>query len=154
MSQVTFHVEDWSDCVEEIARHWTRHWQEVALHQEAIPLDPDFDEYQRLADAGQLHVTVARQRGACVGYAVLVVRRHLHYRTSLTGFFDLYYVAPEFRRGWTGVNLFRHVEAAMRRRGVARLFTGTKVSLDMSRIFERLGYDESERLHTKLLKGS
>lgn len=150
---VTYHTEAWEDCVDDIARHWARHWQEVALHQDAVPLDPDFDEYRRLAEAGQLHVTVARKRGACVGYAVVVVRRHLHYRTSLTGFFDLYYVAPEFRRGWTGVNLFRAVERVMRARGVERLFTGTKVSLDMSRLFERLGYEPSERLHVKLLKG-
>lgn len=152
MREVTFHSEAWADCVNDISWHWTRHWREVALHRDEIPLDPDFAEYERLAGAGQLHVTVARCRGDCVGYAVVVVRRHLHYRTSLTGFFDLYYVAPEFREGWTGVKLFKAVEQAMRKRGVQRLVTGTKLSLDMSAIFKRLGYDESERVHMKLLK--
>lgn len=153
MSKVTFHTEAWPDCVADISQHWVAHWNEVALHKDEIPLDPDFGEYQRLHDAGQIHCTVARSRGLCVGYAVLVIRRHLHYRTSLTGFFDLYYIDPRFRRGWTGVRLFRHAEAEMRRRGVERLFTGTKVSLDMSMIFKRLGWTETERVHTKLLKG-
>ncbi len=153
MREVTFHVEAWPDCLPEIAQHWPSHWNEVALHKDEIPLDPDMDEYMRLYEAGQLHCTVARSRGLCVGYAVVIIRRHLHYRTSLSGFFDLYYVHPNFRRGWTGVNLFRHVEREMRRRGVERLFTGTKVSLDASRIFERLGWTETERVHTKLLKG-
>lgn len=152
MSKVTFHTEAWPDCVFEISQHWPNHWNEVALHKDAIPLDPDMEEYLRLHNGGQLHCTVARSRGLCVGYAVIILRRHLHYRTSLSGFFDLYYLHPNFRRGWTGVSLFRHVEKVMRQRGVERLFTGTKLSLDASKIFERLGWEETERLHTKLLK--
>lgn len=149
---ITFHTEAWSDALPEISKFWPEHWREVALHQEEIPLDPDFDEYARIEKAGQLHVTVVRHSGKVVGYAVVIIRRHLHYRRSLSGYFDLYFLAPAHRRGWTGVRLFRHVEKAMRQRGVERLFTGTKLSLDASKIFERLGWEETERLHTKLLK--
>jgi GNAT superfamily N-acetyltransferase len=152
MREVTFHTEPWSACLPDISQHWSAHWNEVALHKDEIPLDPDFDEYARIEKAGQLHCSVARHRGVCVGYAVVIVRRHLHYKTSLSGYFDLYYLHPNFRAGWAGVRLFRHAEAVMRKRGVERLFTGTKVSLDASVIFKRLGWDESERVWAKLLK--
>jgi GNAT superfamily N-acetyltransferase len=136
---VTFHVERWGDALEEVQRHWPNHWREVAMHQDEIPLEPDYDEYDRLDGQGALHLTVARCAGEVVGYATAIIRTHLHYKSSLSAFFDLYYVHPSHRNGWVGVNLFKHVESSMRARGVQRLFAGTKVSLDMSRIFQRLG---------------
>ena len=150
---ITFHTEAWPDALPEIERHWPNHWREVAIHQDEIPLEPDYDEYARMHRIGALHLTVARNRGAVVGYATAILRRHLHYRSSLTAFFDLYYLRPANRHGMTGVRLLQHVENAMRARGVQRIFTGTKVTLDMSRIFNRLGYTETERLHAKLLRG-
>jgi hypothetical protein len=46
--------------VHELEEHWPKHWQEVAMHKDKVPLDPNFAEYERLHETGQLHVTVGR----------------------------------------------------------------------------------------------
>jgi hypothetical protein len=50
-----------------------------------------------------------------------------------------------------GANLFASAEHALKARGVRRLFTGTKLSRDASRLFERSGWDEAERLFIKYI---
>jgi GNAT superfamily N-acetyltransferase len=119
------------------------------MHRDRIPLNPNYVEYDRLHETGQLHVTAARHEGKCVGYLTAIVRPHLHYASSLSAFYDLYYVTPKARRGMVGVKLFTEAEAALRARGVERLFTGTKLSKDASLIFERLGWEPAERLFVK-----
>jgi hypothetical protein len=47
--------------------------------------------------------------------------------------------------------LFANAEKALKARGVQRLFTGTKLSKDASLIFERGGWNESERLFIKYI---
>jgi len=146
---VTFATEDWNDVVHELEQHWPHHWAEVATHKDKVALEPSYHEYARLNETGQLHVTVARSEGECIGYLVAIVRPHLHYRNSLSAFFDLYYVTPPHRLWMTGVRLFSEAEKALKARGVQRMFTGTKLSKDAGRIFERSGWQEAERLFVK-----
>lgn len=146
---LTFQTEDWPDVLEELQAHWPAHWAEVATHKDKIPLDPNYAEYDLIHRAGGLHVTTARHAGELVGYLTAIVRPHLHYAHSLSAFYDLYYMTPKHRRGMAGVNLFRAAERALKARGVERMFTGTKLSKDASRIFERLGWMEAERLFVK-----
>lgn len=148
---VTFMVEPWSRCWTEMSALWNEHWQEVALNRDVIPLDPDLAQYAELERTGALHVVVARDRGAIVGYHISIVRAHLHYRRSLSAFTDVYFLRSTHRKGLTGVRLIKAAEATLSARGVQKMFTGTKVSLDMSAIFERLGWTETERLFTKVL---
>lgn len=146
---LTFATEAWADCLPEIERHWATHWDEVAVHKAQMPLAPDYARYERLADAGMLHVTVARSEGQCVGYVTAIVDHALHYATTLTAQWDLYYLAPERRRGRASLRLFEAAEKALRRRGVQRMITGTKLSKDQSRLLEHLGWIEIERTFSK-----
>jgi GNAT superfamily N-acetyltransferase len=148
---VTFQTENWHDVVAELEQLWPDHWLEVGMHKDRVPLDPDYGEYARLADTGQLHVTVGRDRGFCVGYLTAIVRPHLHYKSCLSAFYDLYYLKPSYRLWMNGANLFASAEQALKARGVRRLFTGTKLSRDASRLFERSGWDEAERLFIKYI---
>ena len=148
---VTYATEQWPDVLPELEHHWPRHWAEVAMHKDQIPLEPNYVEYQRLHDTGQLHITVARDRGECIGYLTAIIRPHLHYASSLSAFYDLYYVEPRHRLWMTGVRLFAEAEKALRARGVQRCFTGTKISKDASLIFERSGWEEAERLFIKYI---
>lgn len=147
--QLTFATEDWSDCVGEMQLLWQDHWNEVATHKDKVALAPNLIEYERANASGQLHLTTARLRGELVGYLSAIVRPHLHYKHSLSAFYDLYYLAPPHRRGANGLHLFREAERALKARGVERLFTGTKLSKDASVIFERQGWLEAERLFVK-----
>lgn len=148
---VTYAVEAWSDLLPEMSPIWQQHWEEVAMHRDAVPLDPDLDAYLSMERAGMLHIVAARSEGKLIGYHISIVKPHLHYRTTLHAHTDVYFVCPEFRQGMTGVKLFKEVERTLKARGVIKMITGTKLSLDMGRIFERLGWEETERTFTKLI---
>jgi L-amino acid N-acyltransferase YncA len=148
---VTYATEQWSDVWREMAPLWEAHWLEVALDHEAVPLAPDIAAYDALEAAGMLNVLVARKAGQVIGYHLAIVKPHLHYKNSLHSFTDIYYVAPEHRQGMTGVKLFKEAEKSLAKRGVKKMVSGTKMSLDMGKIFERLGWRETERTYTKCI---
>lgn len=148
---VTYQVEDWFDCWQEMSALWHEHWEEVALNRDKIVLEPDMDCYAQYASTGALHVVTVRADGRIVGYHISVIRPHLHYKSSLSAFTDVYFLHPDFRHGMAGVRLFKEVESSLKARGVQKMFTGTKLSLDMGKIFERLGWHETERLYTKYI---
>jgi GNAT superfamily N-acetyltransferase len=150
---ITFAVEDWFSVKDEMSHLWIDHWQEVAVNKDAIQLDPDFDTYATFANSGMLHIVVARKEGEIVGYHFSVVRPHLHYRRSLSAFTDIYYIAPAHRTGRTPLRLFQFVEQTLKSRGVQKMFTGTKLSLDAGPLFEHMGWTETERLFVKMIGG-
>jgi len=148
---IVFDVEPWSQVRPEMAHLWPAHYEEIATNRDKIKLDPDFESYANYEATGALHVVVARESGEIVGYHISIIRPHLHYKGSLSAFTDVYYLAPDQRRGLAGVKLFREVEKTLKARGVEKLFSGTKVSLNMGPIFERLGWTLTEHLYTKFI---
>jgi hypothetical protein len=151
-ASVAFTVEDWFSVKDQMAHLWPLHWQEVAVNRDQIKLDPDFDTYAAFANAGMLHIVVARKDGEVIGYHFSVVRPHLHYRQSLSAFTDIYFISPEYRTGRTPLRLFQFVEKTLKERGVQKMFTGTKLSLDAGPLFEHMGWTETERLYIKVLE--
>ncbi len=148
---VTYQVEGWFDVKDEMSHLWPLHWQEVALNRDKIPLEPDFDSYAAYANSGMLHIVVARKDGEIIGYHFSVVRPHLHYKNSLSAFTDIYFIAPAHRTGRTPMRLFEHVEKTLKARGVKKLFTGTKLSLNAGPLFEHMGWTPTETLYTKYI---
>lgn len=148
---ITYQVEPWPDVVDALRPLWHAHWLEVGSDHDLVPLDVDEGAYLHLHRIGELSVLTVRRDGEIVGYHISIVRPHIRYRTTLVAITDVYYVRPDARRGMVGVNIFREAEKALVQRGVRKLFTGTKKSLDMSPILERLGYREAETVHTKII---
>ena len=147
---VSYQVEDWFKVRPELLRLLPLHWREVAGEQDKIPLEPDWALYNDLANHGILHVVTARvDRTELIGYHISFVRPHPHYKTTLMAFTDVYFIEKPYRKGRVGINLFREFEDSVRQRGVRKLFTGTKLALDVGAIFEHLGWTESERTFTK-----
>lgn len=148
---ITYQREPWSQIRPELERIIPRHWEEIALNRDAIPLDPDYAQYNELDHNHKLVIVTARREGELIGYHVSIVTNHLHYRTTLFGFTDIYYLKPECRHGTIGIKLFREVERVMKELGVRKLTTSTKIHHDISPIFRFLGWSEVERVFTKLL---
>lgn len=148
---ITFHVESMRRIHAELVPLLQDHWREIGRDHHEVPLDPDWVRYFDLDDKGNLSVIAVRHAGELVGYHIAVISPHLHYKGTLHGVTDVYYLKPEHRRGFTGVRLFKAVGDEMKRRGVVKLITGTKLHHDMGRIFERLGYRETERVFTKIV---
>lgn len=148
---ITYDVEPWLQFKREAARLFPLHWEEIAINRDKIRLAVDYERYDQLDATGQLHVVVARSDGDVVGYHLTLVQPHLHYADVLHGFTDVYFIVREFRRGRTGINLFRFVEKTLKARGVKKLFTGTKIHMDLSPMFKRMGWTPTETLFTKYI---
>lgn len=142
---ITFHVEPFIPFLAEVKPLFKAHWEELALDQDKVPLDPQFDVYLARAARGEVLPVTMREDGEMVGYFVGFIAPGLHYRTCLTCTMDIFWVKPEHRGAGGGFGLFRKVEEECRRRGVRRLFVGSKLHRDASFLFEKLGYIEVER---------
>lgn len=148
---IQYQVERWHDAEFEMAQLFDAHCAEVGADPGQFKLSPDYRSYRSFQDAGQLCVITARRDGLLIGYHISILRRHLHY-DSLTAYTDVFYVRPDHRKGTIGVRLFQASEAAVRAMGAERIYTGTKLKLDIGPILERLGYNAIERLYTKVVK--
>lgn len=146
-----YQVERWRDLRREMLPLLKRHWREVALNHEAVPLDIDDEQYDSLDESGTLHILTVRRQGLLIGYHVAIVSGHLHYKSTLHGITDVYWIAPECRHGVTAMRMFQAVERELAKLGVRKLFTATKLHLDQGPLFERLGYRPVERLYAKLI---
>jgi len=141
---LTAQPEPFEPFLEEVQPLLPRHWEELALNKDKVPLAPQFEVYLERAARGEAMAVTLRSGGELVGYFVGFVAPGLHYKTCLTLIMDIFYVAPEFRGNMGGVKLFRAVEREARRRGVQRMFVGSKWHKDSSYLFERLGYEKVE----------
>jgi GNAT superfamily N-acetyltransferase len=131
------------------------HWRELALNQDVISLDPDWDKYYRLDIEGVLRIlTVRVPSGQLVGYVFLMVGPHLHYKSTLWGHGDMFYLDPLYRQGWTGVRLFKALIADAKTMGVVNLTLATKLHFmdnRVTKLLKRCGFMPIETIHAMRL---
>jgi len=149
---ITHHIENFQARLDELKVLLPAHYQELALNQDCVPLDPQYEVYiQREREGGLLFVTL-REDGEMVGYYIGFIAPGLHYKTCLTCITDIFYVRPDKRGGSAGAKMFKFVEKELIRRGVARWFTGSKVAHDASKLFEFLKFERVEVYYSKWLR--
>ena len=138
--------------VEEIKPLLERHYQEVALHKEHIPLAPDWTRYKKIADANALCIVGARDNGRLVGYCVFYISPMMHYMTTLAANNDVIYLAPEYRNGFAGIRLIKTAEAALKKLGITKVFWHIKFAKDFRKILYRMGYIDEDAIVGKIIK--
>ena len=163
---MTFSPESLTTVLPELKRHFGRHYLELALNQDSVPLSPLDDRYLAKDAFGEVVCVTGRERGAIFAYYVGFVGPGLHYSTCLTCTPDIWFVEPEKRNGTAGVRLLKAVEAELRRRGVQRWLMGGKIArrggdeigrelrevrTDPSALFERIGAERIEVIYSKWL---
>jgi hypothetical protein len=142
--------------MKELPPLFRRHWREIALNHDRVPLDPNWEQYLQYELAGILHVLTVRYRGALVGYVFMLVHPHLHYASTSWAQTDLYWLDPSMRLGWTGVRMFRHVELRMKALGAKVILANMKLHFEKERgtlraVFQRLGYVAIEVMWSKYI---
>jgi GNAT superfamily N-acetyltransferase len=150
MTILSYHDEDGAKVLDEMKALFDAHYDELCVTKE-FELDPNYDEYERLIQAKMLRFITCRIDGEIIGYVVFIIQPHLHYKTCLTAFEDIYFIKKEYRRGRIGIKMFQYAERVLKERGINRIIYGTKVHLDNSRLFEYLGYKHTDKVFTKLL---
>ena len=144
-----FAQEKLSEIREEAFPLLLRHWGEIALNKDGTPLDPDWRKYKLLEDAGMFHVTTMRIGGELVGYVAFVVTPNLHYRTMIVAQDDIFYLAPEHRKGRLGLDLLAAAHGAVIAAGANKIVHHHKHHMDLGPVFRRLGFDFIEHTYAK-----
>lgn len=126
MSDIKFAVESYAQIIDEIKPMLPEHWAELAVHKD-IPLDPDYDFYERANAVGMLVFMTVRKAGVLIGYAIWVVKKHPHYRAHTWALNDIVWLHPEHRGLRTGRAFANFWEEALRLRNVAVIHVDTKI---------------------------
>lgn len=148
---ITFQTETFHDMIDELKPILPIHWQELALDHAEVPLDPDYDLYLALENAGQLHLCTARDNNALIGYFVTFVQNHIHYKSTVFARVDVYYIHPEHRGTGAGAKLFRYHESEMKRLGAKKIINMCKLHQDHGPLFAALGYTHIENIFSKVI---
>lgn len=148
---ITAQVESLTDRLEELKPLFPSHYEELALNKEEVPLDPQYWIYLERDKRGEVLLVTLRDQGVLAGYFVGFVAPGLHYQTCLTLTMDIFYVWPAYRGNGGGFLLFKEVEKEAKRRGINRMFVGSKLHKDASFLFEKLGYIPVEKYYSKWL---
>jgi GNAT superfamily N-acetyltransferase len=146
---ITYALEPWSIYYRDCHALWPEHWDEIAVQKDRMPMRPDVAAYQALEAAGRLQIMVVRDDGRMVGYILSVIRPHLHYADVLCGFEDAYFLTKSHRRGMIGVRLISEAVKHMQQVGCKKAFFQTKVALNMGRIFEHMGFENTDLVYSK-----
>ena len=109
--------EPFSLVVDELWPLLKRHYHELGAY-EAAPLDPDWDRYFEYERCGILRIWTMRSEGVLIGYVVCQVVHGLHSRNTKYCFGDLFWLAPEWRDGLSGMRMLRGVLKALKDMGV------------------------------------
>jgi GNAT superfamily N-acetyltransferase len=130
----------------------------AALHHEelqpfkGLKLNPDFERYRVIEEAGALKVfTLRTEPGLLLGYAVFFVAPHLQYRDSLQAMQDLVYIHPEVRgRGW-GREFLEFIDAMLHKDGVDIVMHTCKVHQSFGGLLEKIGYTKIDEIYARRL---
>lgn len=148
----TYQVESFEKCRKDFEPFVMKHWNELGLTKEDVPIDFDWNRFFEQDRKGKLHTVTVRKDGQLVGYHIAFIGSHPHYKSTLHAMVDLYYLEPTLRRGKVGMKMFKFAEEELKQIGVKKIYTGCKVKLDHTRLFEFLGYEFSDKQFIKVLK--
>ena len=137
---------------EEFMRVLPAHYEELCVSKE-FPFDPDWDAYDRFAQAGMLRTITVRNDGELIGYMAFFIQPNPHYKSCKMAYEDVYYLKAEYRKGRVGIKMFQYAEEALKKIGVNRILIHTKVHLDNSRLLEYLGYSWTDKIYAKTIQG-
>jgi len=124
---------------------------------DVAPLAPDLPRYIYFEQQGMLRIMTARSSGKLVGYATICVLPHLHHLSTVFASVDTLWLRPDYRSGWTGARMIRHIERNMKKLGAAVVQIASKVHYQADRggtakLLEHLGYRPTEVSYAKVLK--
>lgn len=142
----------YDEIIPDLVKHIEAHYEETELYSDQIPLDPNYDLYKSLNDAGVLHFYGAYDGSDLIGYLICITHHKAHCKDALYSVADMIYVAPEHRHGVVAQNLLNHWEDSMREKDVSVLCINFKNHLVPNSLMDFLEFDNVETVFTKYIK--
>lgn len=129
-----------------------QHFAEVRF---SIPEDHlvlAYDRLNQLDRDGKLVTFTVRERGALVGYCVLIIGQSLHDSQERHAYQDALYLRPDMRRGSLGMDFIRWCDEQLASMGVDVVHQMVPAKgRDFGPVLTRIGYEQSEIVYTRRL---
>jgi len=148
---VTYQEESFNEVIDEIKPLLELHYKEIAIMQDKIKLNPDYESYEAAYDAGTLRIFTAREGQDLVGYFIVVTVNHLHYKDHIFAMNDVIYLKKNLRALGIGKEMIQYAEDALIDSGVSVIMINTKVHQPFDLLMEALDYNCTDRLYGKYI---
>ena len=146
---VSFQQEKAQDNFEEALPILEEHWKEIAHYQDIL-LEPDYEAYIALENAGKLRTYVARKEdGEMVGYAVYFLKTAMHYKSSLVAAQDILFISKNHRG--MGGRFIKWCDEMLRAEKVQVVSHHIKAAHNFGPMLERFGYELQDLIYTRRL---
>lgn len=136
-----------------------QNYEEVEPAKNDLPLAIDWDHLRELEKKGTYRVIGAHRGLDLVGYDSFFLNRHTRHMTSIVAMGDVIWLAPEERRGWTGVRLIRASDRLVGAAGARRIDRGCQEHVKIGHrggtlgdLLIRLGYTHTESRYSKIVR--
>jgi GNAT superfamily N-acetyltransferase len=147
-------VESFIKNYEELYPLFEEHYHEIAMYQDKIELDVDYDRYKLFEDLESLFTVIARDdNDNIIGYSVYIINTHLHYKSTLVAVNDIIFLDPAYRKGGLGKQMVDFCDAELKKRGVHLITLHMKTFAAFEELAVASGYDKAEYIYTKCIKG-
>ena len=110
--------------------------------------DPDVDKYLAMEAIGIAKLFTARAEGKLVGYCMMLVMPHPHYKKTVVAFQDVLFMVSE-RRGIGSVRFIKWIDEFCRSLGADNISRTVSSKKDFSRTLLRMGYEEVETSYVR-----
>lgn len=130
-----------------------RHWEELAVNKDKIPLSPDKEKYHQLQEVGVIkNIVVYNEKDEVVGYSVLLIQPALHYSCDVFAHVDIIYVDKQYRKSSLGARLLLATENIAKENGASVILHHAKPNVPMIiKPLEKLNYKLYEFIYGKYL---
>lgn len=139
------------EVVQEVKPLLDLHYEELTLNRDVVKLDPQWEQYAALEQAGAFVVFAARDDGKLVGYSAYFTFHHMHYAALRVAQSDVFFLAEAHRKGSAPLRFLRFCEAALKADGAQKIVYHCKPQNNFAPILNRLGYATEEVMVGKLL---
>lgn len=128
------------------------HYLELAKNQDKVKLNPDWQRYAFLEQAGSFLIFTAREDCVLIGYAAFFSSPHPHYADLRLVSNDVLFVEQKHRTGRTGIRLIQFAETQ-----IAHLYGSNycitwhaKENTPLAGMLGRMGYGLQDIVLSKL----
>ena len=136
----------------ELPELWGALYRDTTGKQNLPPLEPNYDMYRKIENAGGLRVFAVRWGDTLVGVMIFFVSRNLHHASATWATCDTVWLQPDARKPYVAKRLIETAEEALRQEGVHTIQIAAKTYMpSLSRLLVSLGYDTPEITHQKVI---
>lgn len=134
-------IENLPDVFPEATALWGRHWVETEQPYRGVPMNPDYEQFTKLHEAGWARYFTAREDGKLVGHLFFIVYKNRHTQTK-TAIEDFYFFLPEYRRGSSAIKLLKYAVDTLKAEGCVQVGMTSKLTSGrgIDPILKRVGF--------------